>query len=81
MKAEDIKTKTPDELSKMLLDLLKTQMNMRCQRAGGQLEKTHDIRSVRRNIARVKTFLNRQSAPSAPPKPAKAKKTKSKKAA
>ena len=60
-KAEDLKGKSADELNTMLLDLRKNQMNMRFQKAGGGLEKTSEIRKVRRTIARVKTFLDQQS--------------------
>ena len=54
MKAEDLKTKTEDELKKLLLDARKEQMNLRFQMANGQLEKTHGFRQVRRNIAKIK---------------------------
>lgn len=74
MKAEDLKAKTADELNKLLMDARKEQFNQRFQRAGGQLEKTHEIRKMRRNIARIKTFMN------APAKDAQAA-TKTKKAA
>ena len=57
MKAEDLKTKTVDELDKLLLETRKEQFNLRFQRSGGQLEKTHEMRKVRRDIARIKTFL------------------------
>ena len=80
MKAEDLKTKTPDELQKLLLDARKDQFNMRFQRTNGQLEKTHEMRKVRRNIARIKTFMNmkaaEEQAPKAAPKAAKKKTTK-----
>lgn len=75
MKAEDLKTKTQDELQKMLLDARKDQMNLRFQRAGGQLENTAQIRKTRRNIARIKTFLNQQGQEAAAGK-AKAKTAK-----
>lgn len=58
MKAEEIKTKTPDELKKLLIDLRKDQFNLRFQRTQGTLENTAELRKVRRTIARVKTFLN-----------------------
>ena len=72
MKAEDLKTKTPDELQKMLLDLRKDQFNMRFQRSQGALENTAELRKTRRTIARVKTFLNMSGKPEAP-KPAEKK--------
>ena len=58
MKAEDLKAKSEDELKALLLDQRKAQFNMRFQRSGGQLEKTHEMRKARRTIARIKTFLN-----------------------
>ena len=59
MKAEELKTKTYDELSKMLIDLKKQQFNLRFQRSQGQLENTGQIRVMRRDIARVKTFVTK----------------------
>ena len=56
--ASDIRAKTPDELSTMLLDLRKEQFNLRFQRATGQQENTSRVRAVRRDIARVKTILS-----------------------
>lgn len=61
-KAEDLKGKSADELNAMLLDLRKTQMDMRFQQAGGQLSNTAEIRKVRRTIARVKTYLGQQKS-------------------
>lgn len=62
MKAEDLKTKTTDELAKSLMDLRKQQFNLRFQLSQGQLQNTAQIRAVRRDIARVKTILNQKSA-------------------
>lgn len=77
MKAEDLKTKTQDELVKLLLDQRKAQLNLRFQRSGGTLENTAEIRKNRRAIARIKTYLNAQKAEAPAKKPA-AKKTASK---
>ena len=55
-KAGDVRVKTPDELSGLLLDLRKEQFNLRFQRATGQLEGTGRVRECRREIARVKTI-------------------------
>ena len=74
-KAEDLKGKSPDELNALLKDLRKQQMNMRFQRAGGQLENTSEMRKVRRTIARVKTVLNQQAPGTAPVAAPKAKKS------
>ena len=62
MKAEDLKTKTVDELQKLLLEQKKEQFNLRFQKSGGQLDKTSDIRKNRRTIARIKTYLTAKRA-------------------
>ena len=55
--AGDIRAKTGDELSTLLLDLRKEQFNLRFQRATGQTEGIGRVQVVRRDIARVKTIL------------------------
>ncbi len=60
-KIGDIRQKTPDELSTLLLDLRKEQFNLRFQRATGQQEGTARVREVRREIARVKTIQAEKS--------------------
>ncbi len=63
MKADDIRTKTPDELMTELVNLKKEQFNLRFQRATGQLENTARMRQVRRDIARIQTIAaEKQSA-------------------
>ena len=57
MKAIELRHKTPDELSGMLADLKKEQFNLRFQQASGQLENTARVKTVRRDIARVRTIL------------------------
>jgi len=62
MKAEDIRTKSLDELRDNLTSLKKAQFNLRFQAATGQLEKTARIREVRRDIARIKTIAAQKRA-------------------
>ncbi|VFP81618.1 50S ribosomal protein L29 [Buchnera aphidicola] len=45
------------DLEEKLLELLKEQFNMRLQLSSGKLKKTHLIRKVRKDIARIKTLL------------------------
>ena len=56
-KIGDVRAKSADELSTMLLDLRKEQFNLRFQRATGQLEALSRIKQVRRDIARIKTVM------------------------
>ena len=58
MKAADIRVKTADELKDQLTDLKKEALNLRFQKASGQLEVTARVREVRRDIARVLSVLN-----------------------
>jgi large subunit ribosomal protein L29 len=58
MKAENIRTKTADELMTQLVDLKKEAFNLRFQQASGQLQNTARVREVRRDIARIRTVLN-----------------------
>ncbi len=60
MKAEELKTKTADELAGQLLEERKNQFNLRFQKSGGTLENTSVLRKSRRNIARIKTFLTQK---------------------
>ena len=57
MNAEDLRTRTVDELADRLVSLKKEQFNLRFQRATQQLENTARVRQVRRDIARVETIL------------------------
>ena len=66
MKADDIRVKTPDQLKTDLVQLQKEQFNLRFQRASGQLENTARVRAVRRDIARIKTFLALKGASPSP---------------
>ena len=62
MKAEDLRTKSADELKESLVGLRKEQFNLRFQRATGQLENTARVRQVRRDIARLTTVAVENSA-------------------
>ena len=61
-KASDVRTKTVDELTEMLISLRKEQFNLRFQRAQGQNEGIARVGAVRREIARVKTIMGERAA-------------------
>jgi len=61
MKIEDIRAKNDGELETELMALKKEQLNLRFQRATGQIENTARVRSVRRDIARIKTVFNQRA--------------------
>lgn len=58
MKANELRSKTAEGLREDLNGLLREQFNLRMQRGTGQLGQSHQLKQVRRNIARVKTVLN-----------------------
>ncbi|SDG47985.1 MULTISPECIES: 50S ribosomal protein L29 [Thalassobaculum] len=59
--AEDLRTKSPDQLKDQLLQLRKEAFNLRFQRANGQLENSDRMRQVRREIAKVKTIMGEKA--------------------
>ena len=58
MKASELREKSAAELQSSLIDELEKQFKMRMKRATGQLEQSHEMKQVRRDIARIKTVLN-----------------------
>ena len=57
-KTEDVRAKTDDQLQADLVELKREQFNLRFQAATGQVEKTHRVNEVRKDIARIKTVLH-----------------------
>jgi large subunit ribosomal protein L29 len=62
MKFEEVRGLTPDQLSETLINLKKEQFNLLFQKANGQIEKTHRVDQVRKDIARIKTILRTKQA-------------------
>ena len=61
MNAKDLKDLTVDELKVKERDLYDQLFKLRFQAATAQLEKPATIRLVRRDLARVKTFIKMKS--------------------
>lgn len=57
MKAQELREKTVEELNGELLSQLQEQFKLRMQASTGQLQQTHLVKQVRRDIARIKTLL------------------------
>jgi len=56
-----MKTKTVVELRDELKRLLQEQFSLRMQKGMGQMTNAHELRRVRRDIARVKTIMTQKS--------------------
>ena len=66
MNAQDLRTKKDSELREELTELLAEQFNLRMQKGTGQLVTPHQLRRVRRDIARVRTVLREKEGVAAP---------------
>lgn len=62
MELKQLREKSEADLGTHLVDLQKEQFSLRMQKATGQLSKTHDVRRVRREIARVTMLLGQKTA-------------------
>ncbi len=60
-KATELRSRNPEELQVLLVDLLREQFNLRMQKGSGQLGNPSRFKAVRREIARVKTVLNEKA--------------------
>ncbi len=57
VKASEMRAQTSDELKTKLVSLKKEQFNLRFKVASGENENSARIRTIRREIARLKTVL------------------------
>jgi large subunit ribosomal protein L29 len=60
MKAAELRDLSSDELGAKERDLTDQLFRMRLQKSMGQLEAPEKLRTVRRDLARVKTFLRQR---------------------
>jgi len=58
MKASELRQKSRDELSALLIELARESFALKMQKGTGQLSKTAQVKQVRRDVARVQTILN-----------------------
>lgn len=61
MNASELRAKSIDELGEDLESFVKEQFTNRMQHSTGQLQQTHLLKEVAKDIARVKTVLGEKS--------------------
>ena len=61
-KNDELRSKSAEDLTKELLELRRAQFGLRMQLATQSLTKNSEVERVRRQIARVHTFLNQKKA-------------------
>ncbi len=62
MKAEAIRNLSQQEIEKLLRDTRQELFNLRLRKQSGQVEKTHELRELRREIARLQTIIMERQA-------------------
>ena len=62
MKAKELRAMDEAALKKDLADLMQTHFNLRMQHGTQQLQNTNQLRTTRRDIARVRTVLAQKAA-------------------
>lgn len=58
MDVPELRVKSSDELRKDLIDLNREAFNLRMQKGIGQLSRPSRLKSLRRDVARIKTILS-----------------------
>ena len=61
MKAKDIRAMSAEDKQKELEGLLRERFNLRMQHATGQLANTSKLKTVKRDIARLRTVMNEKA--------------------
>ena len=61
MKTSELRAKDPAQLSKELEELMRAQFGLRMQKATQQLTNSSQLKTVRRDIARVRTILKEKA--------------------
>ena len=61
MKSKELQSKDLGALNQELYELLKTHFKLRMQKATQQLQNTSQLGQVKRDIARVKTFITQKT--------------------
>jgi|TARA_Y100000385_G_C12567332_1_gene414801 large subunit ribosomal protein L29 len=62
MKPDELRKKSVDALNQEMNEQLERQFKLRMQLATSQLGQSHQIKSVRKNVARIKTILNEKES-------------------
>lgn len=68
MTSKEIRDLSPVEITTKTRELREQLLNLRLRKQTGQVEKTHELRTLRKDIARLETIANekKQNAAKAP---------------
>jgi len=62
MTSKEIRELAPAEISTKLRELREQLLQLKLRKQTGQVEKTHELRTLRKDIARLETILNEKKA-------------------
>jgi large subunit ribosomal protein L29 len=65
MKAQEIRDLAPAEIEAKLRSTRDQLVNMRLRKQTGQVEKTHELRTLRKDVARMETILSQKKGAAA----------------
>jgi large subunit ribosomal protein L29 len=60
MTSKEIRDLAPAEIETKLRDAREQLLQLRLRKNTGQVEKTHELRAIRKDIARLETILNQK---------------------
>jgi large subunit ribosomal protein L29 len=58
MTSKEIRELAPNEITTKLRDIQDQLVQLRMRKQTGQVEKTHELRTLRKDVARLSTILN-----------------------
>jgi large subunit ribosomal protein L29 len=63
MTSKEIRELSPVEIATKIREIRETLLQSRLRKHTGQVEKTHELRSLRKDIARLETILKQKNTP------------------
>lgn len=66
MTSKDIRELSPDEIDTKLRETREQLLQLKLRKQTGQVEKTHELRTLRKDIARLETIANQKKHAAAP---------------
>ena len=65
MKSKEIRELSPTEIENRIREAREALMQLRMRKHTGQVEKTHELRDLRKDVARLETILNEKKTAAA----------------
>jgi len=63
MTSKEIRDLTPAEITTKIREIRESLLQSRLRKQTGQVEKTHELRTLRKDIARLETILRQKNQP------------------